>query len=166
MTTTRIWAAAAGLVLALTACGGGGGVGSDLTDLGTADSADTDELDDFAEALNEAQGAGGGGTLTFDGQEFTIDSAVCVNQGGRIDVGTVGPEGNRVFVTGQPDDLGLQVLSAEGIQWFDGDPFQQNKPTVTISGSTITSTGGTFFNNQDDRLIVIEFVIECPNALL
>lgn len=165
MTTTRIWAAAAGLVLALAACGGSD-VGSDLTGLGSGDDADTDELDDFAEAFNEAQGAGGGGTLTFDGQEFPIDSAVCVNQGGRIDVGTVGPEGNRAFVTGQPDDLNLQVLTAEGIQWFDGDPFQQNKPTVTISGSTITSTGGTFFNNQDDQLIVIEFVIECPNALL
>ena len=40
------------------------------------------------------------------------------------------------------------------------------KPTVTVSGSSITSTGGTFFNNQDDRLIVAEFTIECPDAVL
>ncbi len=159
MSSTRIWGAVAVIGLALAACGsdgdGGGGAGTDNAD-----------LDDFADAVNEAQGAGGGGTLTFDGTEHRIDSALCTNDGGRIDVGTVGPDSYRIFVTGEVDDLRLQILTPEGVQWFDGSPTQENKPTVTVEGATITSTGGTFFNNQDDQLIVAEFTIECPDSLL
>jgi hypothetical protein len=161
MSSTRIWGAVVVFGLALTACGSdddGGTAGTDNEEL--------EELEDFADAVNEAQGAGGGGTLTFDGTEHPIDSALCTNDGGRIDVGTVGPDFYRIFVTGEVDDLRLQILTPEGVQWFDGSPTQENKPTVTVEGSIITATGGTFFNNQDDQLIVAEFTIECPDSLL
>jgi hypothetical protein len=168
-TRRRLWAVAvAGLALA--ACGGdddasGGGLFDPAGADADADD-DNDDLEEFGEAMNRAQGAGGGGSLTFDGTEHPIDSAICSNNGGRIDIGTVGPDGYRVFVTGDPADLGLQVLTPEGVQWFDGDPFQDNKPTVSIDGNTVTVTGGKFFNNQDDELITIEFTIDCPNPVL
>lgn len=167
-TLTYLCTAAATLGLVLAACGGdddasGGGL---FGNPGADEESLDDDLEEFGEAMNRAQGAGGGGTLTFDGTERPIDSAICSNNGGRIDIGTVGPDGYRVFVTGDPADLGLQVLTPEGVQWFDGDPFQDNKPTVTIDGNTVTVTGGTFFNNQDDELVTIEFTIDCPNPVL
>ena len=166
----------AAVAMVIASCGGSDGdSGSDAgAEAGGGDASDTfefseeelAELDDFAEAVAEAQGAGGGGTLTFDGVETVIESAVCQTDGVRFDVGTVGPEGYRVFVSGEADDPNLQILTPEGVQWFDGDPFQENKPTVVIDGNMITSTGGTFFNNGDDVLIVAEFAIECPNPVL
>jgi hypothetical protein len=164
-----LWVAIAAAGLAVAACGGDDGPSlSDLADSGGADqgAGDDEALDEFADALNQATGAGGGGSLTFDGTEHPIDSAMCLSSGGSVDVGTVGPDMYRIFVTGEPTDISVQILTPEGVQWFDGSPTQENKPTVTIDGNMITSTGGTFFNNEDDTLITAEFVIECPNAVL
>lgn len=168
MRTTRVLAAIAACGLGIAACGGGddGPSIGDFADVGDADESFEDDLEDFADAMNQATGAGGGGTLTFDGGEHPIDSAVCFNQGGTIDIGTVGADNFRVFVTGEPDNIRIQILTPEGVQWFDGDPMQQNKPTVTIDGNVITSTGGTFFRNGDDTRATAEFVIECPDAIL
>ena len=175
MMVTRTVGTIAALAIAVASCGGSDGDSSDGDVFSGGDASDGSEvsdedqaaLDEFADAIAEAQGAGGGGTLTFDGVETVIDSAVCASDGERVDVGTVGVEGYRVFVSGRADDPNLQILTPEGVQWFEGDPLSQDKkPTVVIEGSMITSTGGTFFNNVDDVLIVAEFTIECPNPLL
>lgn len=141
------------LVLALSACGGDDGL--DAVPDGLGDVGDATDEQEAADAIAEAMGAGGGGTLVFDGTERTIDSAVC-QLGDRIDVGTVGPDGYRVLISGEPDDLSVQILEPGFGQWF------ANNDVVTQSGSTFTSDGDTYFNNNDDREIEAAFEIECP----
>jgi hypothetical protein len=163
--------AVASLVLA--GCGGDddadptdGGDDSDAVgDAGDADAASSDEAaEDLADELADAAGAGGGGLLVFDGTEYPIDAATCVIEGETVDAGTVGPEGFRVFVTGDgPGDYSPQVLDPEMVQWFDHQPPGEG-PTVeiTLSGSTITAEPFEMFNNQDDTIVEASFTIECP----
>lgn len=128
---------------------------------GSSDSSE-DDLEAFAEALNEAQGAGGGGTLTFDGVDYPIESAICMLEGSRIDVGTVGSD-YRVFVTGDPTDLDLQILDPDFLQWFDGDPTDATSDgKATIDGKTIRAENNSWWNNADDRVVEASFVIDCP----
>ena len=100
--------------------------------------------------------------MLFDGAEYAIDSVVCVLEGDRVDVGTVGAD-YRVFVSGDTTDPSLQILDPDGIQWFDGDPTDAaSAAAVTFDGSTITAAEITWWNNQNEREITASFVIECP----
>lgn len=152
--------AVATLTLLVTGCGGGddsdsGGLlpGDDTTEFGLGDD---EESDEFADAVNQAVGAGGGGNLVFDGVDYPIESAVCALDSQRVDIGTVGGE-YRVLVSGDPADLSLQILGPETL-WYD----VQGEAQATVDGNTVTAPEIAWRNNQDDRRIMASFVIECP----
>lgn len=169
MKSNRILAPTIGVVMSsllVASCGGeddSGSAGSvtddDAIEFGLGDD---EGLDEVADALNEAIGAGGGGVLVFDGTEYPIESAVCSLDSQRVDVGTVG-SGYRVLVSGDPADLSLQILGPETL-WFDGGRTADGPPSgqATIDGNTITAAENVWWNNQDDREVMASFVIECP----
>lgn len=146
--------AAGALALALAACGSGPGDAGDGAD-GAAD--DGSSIPAGFGGLN----TGGGGTLTFDGEEIEIASATCVIQGDSFDVGTVSDNGFRVFASqnNPQNPVSAQILDADGIQWF---PEGNGRDEATLNGSTVTSEEQSYFNNSDDRTITASFTIECP----
>lgn len=148
------------VVAALFVVGCGSDGGSEEGD-SSGDSTEQSDGDDFGEELADAIGAGGGGVLSFDGQEIPIDSVTCILEEDTFDVGTVSDNGFRVFVSrGNPlNDIGAQVLDDDSVQWFpqgvSGDEAQRD-------GGTFTSDPTTYFNNADDRTVVVSFTVECP----
>jgi hypothetical protein len=103
---------------------------------------------------------GGGGTLTFDGEQIEITSAVCVLQADTFDVGTVSDNGFRVLVSlnNPQNPISVQILDSDFLQWFQ----EGNDDQVTRNGSTFTSEERSYFNNSDDRTVNASFTIECP----
>ncbi|GEM_PF-2653243 len=167
--TMRVLVLLGAMTLVATACGGDDD--SPFSGLGDAidqsqDAAggldeQTEELEEFAEQMGEAMGAGGGGTLIVDGQEIPIDSVVCQLGDDTFDVGTVSDSGWRVFSTrSNPlNDAGSQVLDPDFVQWF---PRDVQGDEVVRDGGTFTSGPYTYFNNQDDTSVEISYTIECP----
>ena len=148
---------AVALPLALVSCG------DDDDGFGSFDSGSDDaaELQEFADAMNEATGAAGaGGALLFDGQEYPVESAICQLDGDNIDVGTLGAN-YRIFVSGDPASPSLQILDPDGIQWFD-EQTAGSGGKVSIDGSTVVAEEHTWWNNQNDDEITASFVVECP----
>jgi len=121
----------------------------------------TEELEDFAEQMMEAVGAGGGGTLVVDGEEIPIDSVVCQLGDDTFDVGTVSDSGWRVFATrGNPlNDASSQVLDPDFVQWF---PRDVQGDEVVRDGGTFTSMPYSYFNNQNDATVEISYTVTCP----
>lgn len=150
-------------VILAAACGNDSDFDAGLPEARTDEVVSDEEREDFAEAYNDAIGAGGGGTLQFDGAKIPIDSAICVLDGPRIEVGTVGQK-YRVLVSGDRDDLDLQILDPEGIQWFDGSKTPGGPPggQATIEGNVVTGAENVWWNNQDDREITASFTLKCP----
>lgn len=132
--------------------------GGDLTDL---DGAAENGAEEFGEAINDAIGAGGGGTLIFDGEEIPVASALCVFEGDIVDVGTVSDNGFRIFVSrnNPANDMGVQILDADFLQWF---PQNVTGDEAVRNGGTFTSGPYPYFNNSDDRIIEASFTIDCP----
>ncbi len=133
----------------LSACGGGNGRG--LPDDGPGSD----------EAFGAIPGAGGGGTLIFDGEEIRIDSVVCVLTDDAIDVGTVSEPGHRVLLgTNNPfNPISAQILTPDFLQWF---PQNASGDQAQRDGKTFTSGPRPYFNNSDDRIIEASFTVECP----
>ena len=159
--------AALGLVTALTVsvagCGddGDGDAGAESTAAPSGGGASDDGTDDEAtDDLADAIGAGGGGTLVFDGEEIAIDSVTCVSGGDDFSVGTVSDNGYRVFVdsssTGVPN---AQVLDPDSNQW---SPLDRGE-SVEIGDNTYSSPATTYFDIRDSsREVEVSFTIECP----
>ncbi len=145
--------AAGVLALALAACGGGPAGAGDGAD-GAGD--DGSSIPAGFGGVN----TGGGGTLTFDGEQIEITSAVCVLQADTFDVGTVSDNGFRVLVSlnNPQNPISVQILDADFVQWFQ----EGNDDQVTRNGSTFTSEERSYFNNSDDRTVNASFTIECP----
>lgn len=150
---TRRFGTAAVLVLTAGVLAGCGGDDDDAADGAGAE--------DVADAMNDATGGGGSGTITFDGQEIPIASATCVLGDGTFDVGTVSDNGMRVFATrNRPDsDSSAQILDADMVQWF---PRDVQGDEAVRDGSTIVVGPHTWFNNQDDTTVEASFTVECP----
>ena len=163
-----MWKSATGVaVVALVAagCGGSDDSGSDDT-APAADSTDQSAEDqsaeeEFGEAIAEASGAGGGGTLIFDGEEIPIASVTCLLEDDIFDVGAVSDNDYRVFVTrGHPEnDVGASVLDPDFVQWF---PQDHSGDEAQRDGGNFSSESGSYFNNADDRIVEVSFNIDCP----
>lgn len=145
------------LALALAACGGG----PDAADGGDGGDGAGGPGGDGSSIPAGFGLTGGGGTLTFDGEEIEIASAVCVLQGDSFDVGTVSDNGFRVLASqnNPQNPVSAQILDADGIQWF---PEGNGRDEATLNGSTVTSEEQSYFNNSDDRTVTASFTIECP----
>jgi len=159
--TTVISRSIAGIaVAAVVAASCGGGIDSNESVNG-ASAIDTAGNEEFGEALDDALGGGGGGTLIFDGEEIPIASVTCLLDEDTFDVGTVSDNGYRVLVSlSNPlNDVSAQVLDADSVQWFPqgviGDDAQRD-------GGTFSSDSTPYFNNNDDRIVEASFLIECP----
>lgn len=140
--------------------GGGDLSGGDLADL-AEDAGLTDDAEEFAEALNDATGAGGGGTLHFDGEAIPIASATCILDDDTFDVGTVSDNQFRVFVTkNRPDsEVSVQILDADSVQWFPKDVSGDE----AVRAANLVSSGlQPYFNNVDDRVVEARFTVSCP----
>lgn len=154
------------IALVLAACGSGandtnpdGESGGDgQSNVQTEDgggSADAGSGDDLSNVFD----SGGGGTLTFDGEEMPIDSATCALFGDEVDVGTISRSGHRVLIsTNGRNPLSVQILDPDSVQWFpkdaSGDEAEQNR-------GTFTSDSVPYFNNTDDRIVEAGFTVEC-----
>ena len=163
-----MWRSAASVaVVALVAagCGGSDDSGSDDTapaaDSTDQSAEDQSAEDDFGEALAEASGAGGGGTLIFDGEEIPVASVTCLLEEDTFDVGAVSDNDYRVFVTlGNPlNDVSAQVLDSDFLQWFPQGP---SGDAAVRDGGNFSSEPGPYFNNSDDRIVEVSFNIDCP----
>lgn len=122
---------------------------------GDAETGDDDVAADFADAM----GGGGGGTLSFDGEQIVIDSAVCSFDGELFSVGTVSESGHRVLLdwTNELNPVSIQVLDADFQQWFpEGDGVYERDGTV------FTSPTSTYWANGTDDTREIGFTVECP----
>ncbi len=150
----RFAGVALSMLLVISACGG-----SDGTE--TADEEVESDGEQFADALNEMQGAGGGGMLIFDGEEIPIDSVVCAFREDMIDVGTVSGSGHRVLLgtNNSSNPISAQILDHETLQWF---PQDMNDGEVVRDGDTFTSEPTLYRNNRDDGIIEASFTVECP----
>lgn len=154
------------LAVGATACGSDGDEVSDLIDDAeqqledVAEQAD-EELEEFADEIGDAIGAGGGGTLIFDGEEIPIASATCLLDDETFDVGTVSDNGFRVFIskTNPANDASVQILDADSIQWF---PRDVTGDEAERDASTFTAGPYTFFNNQSDVTVEAQVTVECP----
>ena len=175
----RLAIAAVATVFVVSACGGSdgdsgddssesGGIGEDGSSV--IDQADdlagdiddqTADLEEFAEQMLDATGAGGGGVLVVDGQEIPVGAVTCQLGDDTFDVGTVSDDGWRVFVTrGNPlNDIGTQVLDPDVVQWF---PLEVQGDEAVRDGGTFTSGPYTYFNNQNDTTVEISFTVSCP----
>jgi hypothetical protein len=117
------------------------------------------DLDDAAAEFADAMGAGGGGTLSFDGEQIIIDSAVCSFDGELFAVGTVSETGHRVLIdrANEANPVSIQVLDADFQQWFpEGDGVYERNGTV------FTSPTSTYWSNGTDETREIGFTVECP----
>lgn len=161
-------AVAALFAIGVTACGDDDGddvsdliddAGNELEDIGEQ----VDEgIEDLAGDLADAVGAGGGGTLVFDGEEIPIESATCqFGEEDTFDVGTVSENGYRVFITrGNPlNDIGMSILDPDFVQWF---PQDVTGDEAARDGETFTGGPHTFFNNDNDELVEAQVTVECP----
>lgn len=139
---------------------GFGSAPDDTGDSGTSDVSDEGTEDDDAVDLGALLGAGGGGTLRWDGEDIEIASVTCMLDGELFDVGTVSDNGFRVFVswTNAANPKSIQVLDADFLQWFP--EFQTDE--LVRDGSTFSSPPTTYWNNSDDRMVEASFTIECP----
>lgn len=118
-----------------------------------------DDADDFGAAMADAMGAGGGGTLFFDGEEIVIDSAICMLDGELFDVGTVSDSGHRVLLswTNALNPVSIQVLDADFQQWFpEGDAVYER------DGNVFSGPRSTYWANGTDETREIGFTVECP----
>jgi hypothetical protein len=134
------------------------GCGDDDPLTGAAPGDETGD-DDGAADLADAMGAGGGGTLSFDGEQIVIDSVVCSFDGELFDVGTVSESGHRVLLswTNELNPVSIQVLDADFQQWFhEGDAVYERDGTV------FTSPTSTYWANGTDDTREIGFTVECP----
>ena len=160
--------AALGLVAALSVsvagCGdddeGAEGTAADSSEATSGDETDAEATDDATDDFADAIGAGGGGTLVFDGEEIPIDSVTCVSGGDDFSVGTVSDNGYRVFVdsssTGVPN---AQILDPDSNQW---SPLDRGE-SVEIGDNTYSSPATTYFDIRDSsREVEVSFTIECP----
>lgn len=147
--------AAGAVALALAACGGGAD-GPGGADGGDGAGGDTSSIPAGFGGVN----TGGGGTLTFDGEQIEITSAVCVLEADTFDVGTVSDNGFRVLVSlnNPQNPISVQILDPDFVQWFQ----EGNDDQVTRNGSTFSSEERSYFNNSDDRTVNASFTIECP----
>lgn len=159
--------------LVLAGCGGddddsvadaGGEVsdaGSDGGDGGSDGGDDGGDDEEFGEALSDAMGAGGGGTLVIDGEEIPIDSVICQLGDDTFDVGTVSDSGHRVFVSrNNPlNDISASVLDPDFNQWF---PQGNTGDDAERDGGSFSSATKPYFNNADDRIVEVSFSIDCP----
>jgi hypothetical protein len=163
MTSRRALIAAAALLALVAGCGGDDDLGSGAQDARDAvdDMADDAmaEADDFGDAMADAMGAGGGGTLFFDGEEIVIDSALCVFDGQLFDVGTVSGTGHRVLLswTNELNPVSIQVLDADFQQWFP-----EGEALYELDGKVFTSPRSTYWANGTDETREIGFTVECP----
>ena len=182
----RLAAAAMAAMLMMSACGGGSdsggsdsgdgesgdgesaGIGADgssvidqADDLTSDINDQTADLEEFAEEMLDASGAGGGGVLVVDGEEIAIGAVTCQLGDDTFDVGTVSDDQWRVFVTrSNPlNDIGTQVLDPDFVQWF---PMEVQGDEAVRDGGTFTSGPYTYFNNQDDTTVEISFTVQCP----
>jgi hypothetical protein len=119
-----------------------------------------DLADDAADELADAIGAGGGGTLVFDGEEIPIASVTCVESGDDFSVGTVSDNGFRVLIdsssTGVPN---AQVLDADMRQWTPVDRGE----SIEIGDGTYSSPATTYSDIRDaDSEVEVSFTVECP----
>ncbi|MEZ4501367.1 MAG: hypothetical protein R3C39_01945 [Dehalococcoidia bacterium] len=103
---------------------------------------------------------GGGGTLTFDGQEIDISSVVCQLGDDTFDVGSVSEPGHRVLVShnNPQNPVSIQLLDPDFIQWFPED----REGLLVRDGGTFSAETATYWNNSDDRTIEASFRVECP----
>lgn len=134
-------------------------LGDDLDELGEQFD---EEMAELGDEMADAMGAGGGGTLIFDGEEIPIDSAVC-NFGDEdtFEVGTVSDNGFRVLISrGNPlNDIGMSILDEEFVQWF---PRNVQGDEAVRDGETFTAGPHTFFNNSNDLEVEAQATVECP----
>ncbi len=125
----------------------------------TSDDSGTDDGDDVGDDLADALGAGGGGTIVFDGEEIAIDSVVCAGDSENFEVGTVSESGYRVLIssssTGTPSS---QIVDPDFVVWF---PIGQDA-SVTIDGGTYTSPPTSYFSNDKDGEVEVSYTVECP----
>ncbi len=152
-------ALAAAVALVLVGCGGDDG--SDAAAPGATDDTAADAgQDEFGEAVADAMGAGGGGSLTWDGTEHSIESVICQLDGDRVDVGTVG-DGFRILISGD-EPYSLQVLDPDSVQWVGERAEDGVRAGLQRAGSTFTADGS--FLRVDDVEITrhAAFEIECP----
>lgn len=148
--------------IVLAACGGAGDDSADAGQGGATEAGDDSSGDEDPEdALGSALGAGGGGTLVFDGEEIPIESAICSIFDDQIDVGTVSESGHRVLLgTNRADNpISVQILDPDSVQWF---PQGVSGDEADREGNTFTSGLTPYFNNSNDRIIEASFTVECP----
>jgi hypothetical protein len=168
-TRRRRFGAIAGAIalLATAACGSSGddstadnGSGDASSNEVGADESNTDEgTDDLGDGMADALGAGGGGSLVFDGEEIVIDSAICAGDSENFEVGTVSDSGYRVLIssssTGTPSS---QIVDPDFAVWF---PVGQDA-AITIDGGTYTSQPTPYFSNDKDGEVEVSYVVNCP----
>ncbi len=149
----------------------------EVNDADTVDGSDdvTDETDDNGDDGN----SGGGGTLTFDGEEITLDSARCTfeEQDAAAGGGTIEfvAQGTGTNAAGETVLLDVTRFSEESM--FAGDDvtvdigeiatatrFSGNEPAGTVSedGSTVSATdfpvtGSEDFNDERN----VSFSVAC-----
>lgn len=159
---------AATMIASTVACGGGGD--DDQVDIGSDDQSSVEEGSDQAAAdeggdqlgdeLTDAMGAGGGGTLVFDGEEIVIESVTCQSNGDDFAVGTVSDNGFRVLIdsssTGTPSS---QILDPDLNQWT---PLDRGE-SVQVGDDTYASPPTTYADIRDSsREVEVSYTIECP----
>lgn len=172
MNPSRWWKtvlALAALVLFASACGDSNDdLGSFLEATNQASQSSQDDLDaeleEFGEIINQVQGAGGGGTLVWDGVEYPIDSVICTGSGEQLEAGTASDSGFRVLISAKSGGgFDPQILDPEFRQWFDGDKVDAaTRDQVSYDGQTFTAPTNTWWNNQDDRTVQASFTFDCP----
>lgn len=116
--------------------------------------------DDMGEELAGVLGAGGGGTLVFDGEEIVIESVTCQTQGDDFAVGTVSDSGYRVLIdsssTGTPSS---QILDPDLNQWTPVD----RGASVVIGDGTYSSPPTSYTDIRDSsREVEVSYSIDCP----
>lgn len=152
------------LVTALAGCGGG------ETDVGSSPGAgpaagsaaqDAAAAEDFDEALDAAMGAGGGGTLVFDGEDIVIDSVVCSLSGEDVEVGTVSASGHRVLLSRSSSSgvIGAKVVDEESRVWT---PQDWQADAATREGTAFTGGPSPYKSNGTERIVEVAFTLECP----
>ena len=154
---SRLFGVVGAAALLVAACGSDDSGSSDGAP--ASESADQSDDEEFGEALGEALGAGGGGVLVFDGEEIAIASVICRLDEDNFDVGTVSDNGFRVLISLGSNDIGVQVLDSDFVQWF---PQDVNGDEAQRDGGTFTSDVTPYFNNSDDRIVQASFTVDCP----
>ncbi len=141
-------------VLALLAAACGDSSGGDIFAEAGGGGDESSDQEDFAEAFGSALGAGGSGNINFDGVDHPIASVFC-QLDADVDLGTVGDDGFRMFITEGSSGWNTQILDADSLQWFGTDEdVQQN-------GSSFRGSD-MFWNNSNDTTVNVEYEVNCP----